>query len=540
MKGISKLAYVFLFAAATIVYVFGLFIDVMEIDAAQYASLSHEMLLTKSYTMLHFRGLNYLDKPPLCFWLEIISYKVFGINNFAYKFPSFLFTLLGILATFKLAKRFYSEKIAWLAVLILYTCQAFFLFNQDVRTDTVLTASVIIAIWQLTEYMETGKKVSFILGFTAIAAALLAKGPIGLMVPVIAISGQIIYKKSWKDFFRIEWMIGIVYVTILLTPFLIGLFKQYGSSGLRFYFWTQSFGRITGESPWRNEPDYLFFVHTFIWAFLPWAFLSLFAFASTISTLYTKSKKIEVKELLSLAGVLIPFIVLSFSKYKLPHYIFILFPLTAIITASSVFLLLEKYKVWKVILKWMQLITVIILWSMLFLLLILVFPCRNIYIWTVLVFLNLLTIYYLLRWNSDWSKIIIAPAITIIGVNFMLNAYFYPNLLDYQAGKSMASAKTEAGINIYSFNSNIFSYDFYARRLVKTLPTDSVRNFIEGKKKVYVITDAEGLNFLRKEKADITEMKAYNDYPVTKLTIEFLNPVSRTQSLRKYFLIKMN
>ncbi len=175
MKSISKPVYIFLFAVATLVYIYGLYIDVMEIDAAQYASLSHEMLMTKSYTMLHFRQLNYLDKPPLCFWLEALSFKIFGINNISYKLPSFLFTLLAVFSTYKLAKKLYSGKIARLSALILYTCQGFFLFNHDVRTDTILTGSIIFAIWQLSEYLETRNIINYFLGFTAIAAAMLAK-----------------------------------------------------------------------------------------------------------------------------------------------------------------------------------------------------------------------------------------------------------------------------------------------------------------------------------------------------------------------------
>ena len=295
MKAISKPVYIFLFAAATIVYVFGLSIDVMEIDAAQYASLSHEMLLTKNYFMLHFREVNYLDKPPLCFWLEALSYKVFGVNNFSYKLPSFIFTLIGSFATYKLTKRFYTEKIAWLAVLLLYTCQGFFLFNQDVRTDTILTGSVIFAIWQLTEYIETKKILSFILGFTAIAAAMLAKGPLGLMVPVIALSGHLIYKKRWKDFFKIEWIIGIIYVLLLLMPFLLGLFKQYGGYGLGFISGHKALGVSRVKVPGVIHPI-IYFLSIHLSGPSPWAFLSIFAIAITLKSLFKRSENFDLQK----------------------------------------------------------------------------------------------------------------------------------------------------------------------------------------------------------------------------------------------------
>ncbi|UPT67399.1 MAG: hypothetical protein M0D57_01550 [Sphingobacteriales bacterium JAD_PAG50586_3] len=55
------------FVAFTIVYVVGLFVDVMEVDAAQYASISREMADDGSWLQVMHRHQNYLDKPPCCF-----------------------------------------------------------------------------------------------------------------------------------------------------------------------------------------------------------------------------------------------------------------------------------------------------------------------------------------------------------------------------------------------------------------------------------------------------------------------------------------
>jgi len=146
---ISRSYYYILFSAATVVYIIGLFVKVMDVDAAQYASISREMLSAHHYLEVFDRGANYLDKPPLLFWLSVLSFKIFGVSTIAYKLPSFLFTLLGVYSTFRLAKYLYDEETGLLAALIVYTCQAFFLFNNDVRTDTLLTAFVIFSSWQL-------------------------------------------------------------------------------------------------------------------------------------------------------------------------------------------------------------------------------------------------------------------------------------------------------------------------------------------------------------------------------------------------------
>ncbi|MBK5279993.1 MAG: glycosyltransferase family 39 protein, partial [Bacteroidia bacterium] len=123
---------------AGIVYIIGWFINVMDPDSAQYASITREMLERGDYLQFTDQGREYLDKPPLLFWLSGISFKLFGINNIAFRIPAFLATLLALYSTFKLAELYYDRKTGYLSALILATAQATFLINHDVRTDTNL------------------------------------------------------------------------------------------------------------------------------------------------------------------------------------------------------------------------------------------------------------------------------------------------------------------------------------------------------------------------------------------------------------------
>ena len=308
----------FLFGAATIVYLAGLFIEPMEVDAAQYASISHEMFLNHHYLTVLYRRQNYLDKPPLLFWLSVPSFQLFGVSAWAYKLPSFLFTIFGVYATFRLASKLYGKQTGIIAGLILYTCQAFFLFNNDVRTDTLLTANVILATWQLYEFLQSRKIKFLLLGYFFVSLALLSKGPIGAAAVFFAIGSQIVYKKEWKKILWMEWWLGAILILTLIFPMLVGLYRQYGMYGLKFFFWLQSFGRITGQNSWHNDAGYFFFTHTFLWAFLPWSPVAVFALFYFVRNFM---KKIPPREALTFGGFLFTFIALSFSHYKLPHYI---------------------------------------------------------------------------------------------------------------------------------------------------------------------------------------------------------------------------
>ena len=70
-------------------------IPLMDIDASQYASISREMLERNSFLQVFDLGKDYLDKPPMLFWLSALSMKIFGVYDWAYRIPSLIF--LGII-----------------------------------------------------------------------------------------------------------------------------------------------------------------------------------------------------------------------------------------------------------------------------------------------------------------------------------------------------------------------------------------------------------------------------------------------------------
>ena len=198
----------------------------MPVDAAQYASISCEMLENGDFLQVKHKHQDYLDKPPLLFWLSTFSFYLFGVSDFAYRLPSFLFSIIGLFATYHLAKRLYNKNIALLSILILAHCQAWFLFNHDVRTDTLLAASVITAIWQLVAYIDT-EKYKYLVGSSFfLALAMLAKGPIGLMLPVLALGSHFLLKRQWHIFVKWQWFLVFVLVMLFLLPMLLGLYQQ--------------------------------------------------------------------------------------------------------------------------------------------------------------------------------------------------------------------------------------------------------------------------------------------------------------------------
>src|SRR5690606_34263433 len=214
---------------------------------------------------------DYLDKPHLHFWMAAGSYHLFGVNEFAYKFPSFLFCILGLYSTYRLGNLLYNRETGKLAALILLTSFSFFLSMGDVRMDAILTSCIIFTTWQGIEWVNN-KTISRIL-MVALGAALgfCTKGHIALFVPALSIFLYILYKKNWASFYHWHLLIFCVAFFIFISPVLYCYYLQFdmhpqkiirgeaNRSGIAFILWNQNIERLSGENFGSDAKDDRFF-----------------------------------------------------------------------------------------------------------------------------------------------------------------------------------------------------------------------------------------------------------------------------------------
>ena len=108
-----------------LVYVGCLYFPLMDKDAAHHANIALHMLQFNDYVSLVDRHMEYLDKPHFLFWVSAASFKIFGVNTFAYRLPAILFGLISIYSTYRLARHLSNKTTAKLAAIMLATAQGF-------------------------------------------------------------------------------------------------------------------------------------------------------------------------------------------------------------------------------------------------------------------------------------------------------------------------------------------------------------------------------------------------------------------------------
>jgi len=515
-----------------LVYISGAFVDIMEIDAAQYASISLEMLASGNYLEVLDRGEDYLDKPPFLFWISALSMKLFGVGTWQYKLPSILFSLLGIFGTYKLAERLYNTQIGRIAALIFGTSLAIIMINNDIKTDTILTSSIVFSLWMLVSYIETKHWIYLIGSAVAISISLLTKGPIGIVMPAMAVGGHLLLKRKWGSIFDPKWAIVLVIMGLLLLPMCIGLYGQFGTDGLKFYFWTQSFGRITGENRWQNDTTVLFFTHVFLWSFLPWTLLAIAALGKRIVQI-AKDLKNESSEFYTLSGVVLVSIALSLSRFKLPHYIFIVFPLVAILTAQYIHQL-KSYINWTrvqlaVSVGTILLMAVILLYS---------FP-KGGYILPGVLLLGLIGSIMVFLNLYKYGQIVFPSVIAFIAIGLALNLHFYPQLLQYQANSMVGKWVTENAISkerFVVFATGTYGFDFYGQRKIPW-KQNADQTMAAIKKGTIVYATEIGYQDLLKRNVIPDSVKLFPNFRVQNLSIQFLNPATRKEAVSNNYLL---
>ena len=544
-------SYLYFIIGCIIIYIVGsITIPLMEIDSVQYANISREMLVHKNFLQIFDQGKDYLDKPPLLFWISSISMYLFGINDFAFRLPSILMAIVAIYSTYKFTLIYYSKELALLASLILASSQAMFLITHDVRTDTMLMSWVILGIWQFAHWTKFKNWSSLIVAFVAVAFGMMTKGPIALMVPIFSFVPHLLIHKNFKLLFRWEYLIGLLIIIVLLIPMDLGLYQQFdlhpekemygrtGTSGLRFFYWTQSFGRITGESIWHENDHFTFLFENLIWGFLPWTLYFIVGLFSDFFKLIKNKLQIDPNtEWISTPGFLITYCALGISHYQLPHYIYIVLPFISIITAKCVYNTnFQKDKsIFKSVLNVINVFIYVLVLLLLIILLIIPFP-SNIYLSITLFISFAIIITYFI-----YSKKILIPRLVqfalfcIIITNLFLSIFFYPKLLEFQLGNIVSKYITKKGINKNSFYLyhvyNERSLDFYSNYSFQ-----NIDNLAKLKPFDYVLIDNKSI--INDSLKGFNHVQLISAFHVSTLNAEFLNPRTRDSALDYYYILQ--
>lgn len=158
-------------------------------DEINFAECAREMIVTDNYLGVQINFMPFWEKPPLFIWMQVLSMKAFGINEFAARFPNAVAGIVSLLVLYNIGRRIYNSEFAlWWVVVYAGSLLPHFYFRSGI-IDPWFNLLIFIALWFFIKLQfTTGTKTSF-QDFTNAALwgvftglAILTKGPTALLI----------------------------------------------------------------------------------------------------------------------------------------------------------------------------------------------------------------------------------------------------------------------------------------------------------------------------------------------------------------------
>lgn len=302
----------------------------------KYLSIVDEALRDGHIFTFYNQGELYADKPPLYFWLFMLSKWIWGEYNM---FSLSLFSIIPALISIFIMNKWVNEETSipqrWSASLMLFTSVLFIGSGLVLRMDMLMCMFILLALYTFYKrYSGKGlPRDRFLLPFY-IFMAIFSKGPVGFVVPFVSMIVFLAVKKdirSFKQYFGwLEW--GVLFG--FCAVWFLCIYLEGGTAYLNNLLFHQTINRAIDS--FDHKKAFWYYGITFWYSVAPWSIL----YVATIIIAIKKKLLTTDKEKLFLSTIVSTFVLLSMFSAKLDIYMLPLFPFFTYLTI----LLLPKIK----------------------------------------------------------------------------------------------------------------------------------------------------------------------------------------------------
>jgi 4-amino-4-deoxy-L-arabinose transferase-like glycosyltransferase len=302
-----------------------------EPDEGRNAEKAREILVLDDWITPHENFVPVLDKPMFFYWLVALSYKAFGVSEWAARLPSVLAALGSLLVIYGFACARWGPWQALWSGLILLSSVEFFLLARLAVSDMMLTLCTTLALCSFYAAVhaqsERARKIYCWVMYVALALGTLVKGLIALILPGMVYFVYLLLTQRWFVLRRLYLMPGALVYLAIVAPWYLWVDVR-NPGYLRYYFWEEHFVRFASDEFDRSESWYYFLFVASV-GFLPWT-------TSVPFVIRRLWRKLDDEALFLSLWAVLPFIFFSASKSQLPHYILPIFPALALLAGQAI------------------------------------------------------------------------------------------------------------------------------------------------------------------------------------------------------------
>ncbi len=315
-------------------------------DEARFAQATKQMVESGDYVDIRFQDEVRYKKPVGIYWVQAAVVKTATALGFSgalttiwlYRLPSLVGSIGAVLLTYWTALAFVPRRAAVLAGLMMASCVLLGIERLLAKTDALLLMTVVAAmgamarayLWHERERLDAASAwIVAAIFWTALAAGVLLKGPLIVMVVALAAIALIVVDRSAAWLLTLKPIAGIIWLAVLVLPWFVAIIGRTGDAFLAGSVGEDLLGKIfTGQESHGAPPGYYFVL--FWVTFWPGATLAALA----TPAVWRARRERAVKFLL--AWLVPSWVVFELVVTKLPHYVLPLYPAIAILTAAVI------------------------------------------------------------------------------------------------------------------------------------------------------------------------------------------------------------
>jgi len=312
-------------------------------EEGKHATTSKEMVLSADWVTTTLNGEKFYDKTVLHNWFVALSFLVFGFTELAARLPAAVLSLGCVIVTYLLGRIIFGPTTGFVAGMILATSGLFISLARSVVHDISLVFFVSLALlfFYLGFTSEERRKTYFFLFYGALGFAVLAKGPIGLLLPGLII-GLFLLLKGKLSFLKkmhIGW--GILIFLVIAAPWYV-LISLRNSDYAGYFFIENNIMRFLSPHA-RHARPFWFYFPVLMGGFSPWSFFLPFAL---IHAFRGGWKNMNEGTLFLVLWFSVIFLFFTAASSKSPTYILPLFPAGSLLVGILWCKLLEAPTPW--------------------------------------------------------------------------------------------------------------------------------------------------------------------------------------------------
>jgi 4-amino-4-deoxy-L-arabinose transferase-like glycosyltransferase len=291
-------------------------------DEPRYAQVAREMLARHDWITPYLGGKPWLEKPVLYYWQAMLSYRIFGVSDWAARLPSAVDATLMVLAVYLFLRRF-RPGIQLDGALMTASAAGVIGFARAASMDMPMAAAFTIGMLAWYAWHESGRRTYLGWFYFFIALATLAKGPVA---PLLAAMIIVIFAAAKADYgliWRTLWIPAVLIFCVVALPWYVAV-QVRNPQFFREFILQHNLERF-GTNLYHHQQPFWYFLPVLALALVPWTVFVIAAFSETVRAWWAERREMVAGEdalnAFLVIWLTVPVVFFSFSQSKLPGYI---------------------------------------------------------------------------------------------------------------------------------------------------------------------------------------------------------------------------